>query len=230
MQIFHYLFTQINVKKMNKVLNDSEILNKILGHKGISANELSKVIGLKSNVIIYHIKSGRNGISAEIANNIHKAYPEFNYDWLRTGKGTMISNTTPNISGVPYYDIDFVGGFNAIFNDHSIKPNFYINFSTFDDIDCWVNFSGESMSPLIAHGDLIALKRINNWTDFIPFGEIYAVVTDQFITIKIITEGTKEGTLTLIPYNKSDKFKSQQIAIKLIKDLFAVRGSVKKFF
>lgn len=215
---------------MKKVLDDAEILKKILDHKGVSANELSKVIGLKSNVIIYHIKNGRNGMSADIANNIHNTYPEFNYDWLRTGKGEMLSNTTSDTSGVPYYDIDFVGGFDAIFNEKSIKPNFYINFSAFNDIDCWVNISGESMSPLIANGDIIALKKIDNWTDFIPFGEIYAIVTDQFKTIKTITEGTKKDTLTLMPYNKSDKFKSQQIPIKLIKDLFAVRGSVKKFF
>lgn len=139
----------------------------------------------------------------------------------------------PSVSGnkgVPYYDVDFIGGFDIVLNDQSITPKFYIDFSPFNDADFWINLTGKSMSPFISHGDIVALKKIESWKDFLLLGEIYALVTDEFRTIKIIGKGKDDDHLTLIPYNKSSEFSEQQIPKRLINGLFRVKGSIKKFF
>lgn len=146
-----------------------------------------------------------------------------------------LSDQTPSINnekkGVPYYDVDFIGGFDLVYDSRIINPSFYIDFLPFNDADCWINVTGKSMGPLIAHGDIVALKEVQDWTTFLLEGEIYAVVTKNgFRTIKIIGEGKDEDHYTLIPYNKSDNYKSQQIPRSVITHVFRVKGAIKKFF
>lgn len=141
--------------------------------------------------------------------------------------------STPEISsneGVPYYDVDFHGGFDAVFNDQTIQPSYYIDFPPYNDCDAWINVTGKSMSPFISHGDIAALKKLKDWSEFIPFGEVYAVYTTEHRTIKIVTKGKDEKHLTLIPYNKGREFVEQQIPKSIIRSMFRVNGAIKKFF
>ena len=69
-----------------------------------------------------------------------------------------------------------------------------------------------------------------HWQDYLPFGEIYAIVTNEVRTIKIVTKSEKEGFLKLVPYSKDPVFTEQNIPIRLINYIFAVKGSIKKFF
>lgn len=152
---------------------------------------------------------------------------------LQTLKDTPSDSINPTLSdnkGAPYYDVDFIGGFDLIVNNQTTKPSFYIDFLPYNDVDCWVNVTGKSMSPFISHGDIVALKRVENWKEFLLFGEIYAVVTDDFRTIKIIGKSDIEKSYRLIPYSKSPEFSEQDIPIKLINHIYRVKGSMKKFF
>lgn len=55
------------------------------------------------------------------------------------------------------------------------------------------------MAKVISHGDAIGLMKINNWQEFFPFGEIYAIVTnDNLRMIKVITKGETEDYYTLL--------------------------------
>lgn len=132
--------------------------------------------------------------------------------------------------GVPYYDVDFTGGFDLVFNEQNVKPSYFINYEPYNKADAWINVVGKSMSPFISHGDLVAIKKLENWRDFMPYGEIYAIITTEHRTIKIVTAHENNDLLTLIPYNKSPEFISQSIPKKLITNIYAVKGSIKKFF
>lgn len=147
----------------------------------------------------------------------------------------VISSKNPSINnnekGVPYYDVDFLGGFDLLYNSDQTRPSFYIDFLPFNDADFWVNVSGKSMGPLIAHGDIAALKRVEDWEDFLLEGEIYAIVTrNGFRTIKIIGAGEDKDHYTLIPYNKSSDYNNQSIPKRVITHVFRVQGAIKKFF
>ncbi|MBB6109767.1 hypothetical protein SAMN05421821_105185 [Mucilaginibacter lappiensis] len=147
---------------------------------------------------------------------------------------TPITNN-PSINkenkGVPYFDIDFIGGFDLVFNSHQVNPSFYIDFLPFNDADYWVNVTGKSMGPLIAHGDIIALKEVKEWKRFLLEGEIYAILTDNgFRTVKIIGKGPDNDHFMLIPYNKSEDYNPQPIPKDVITHVFRVKGAIKKFF
>lgn len=145
--------------------------------------------------------------------------------------GGAIPTANNDNKGVPYYDIDFMGGFDMIFNDQQVQPSFYIDFLPFNDCDCWINVTGKSMGPLIAHGDIVGLKKVDNWKRFLLEGEIYAIITDNgFRTIKMIGAGHDKDHYTLIPYNKSEEYKPQTIPKDVITHIFRVKGNIKKFF
>jgi len=178
------------------------------------------------------VKKPRNRTLNAILEYIENKIVGTEIDTLQEEK-TIYSPNTPAVSkhqGAPYYDVDFIGGFDLVFNEQRIKPSFYIDFPPYNDADAWINVTGKSMSPFISHGDIAAIKRIESWKDFLPFGEIYAVITDEHRTIKIVTQGKDEDHFTLVPYNKSKEFVEQQIPKKLINNVYRVKGTIKKFF
>ena len=200
--------------------------------------------------LIYMIQKGTRNVSKSLANKIQSWYG-IPFDYSYNGAGELKIDSTlmeikdhsakestgsysPSLStkdhGAPYYDIDFIGGFDLVFNNEAIKPSYYIDFKPFNDVDCWINVTGKSMGPLIAHGDIVALKKLNSWKEFLLLGEIYAVVTPEFRTIKIVGKGKDDDHYTLIPYNKGNGYGEQPIPKHLITHIFRVTGSLKKFF
>lgn len=132
-------------------------------------------------------------------------------------------------SGVPYYDVEFAAGFEDFTQNQLSKPTSFIQHPFFNGCDYVIRASGQSMSKIIKHGDAIGIKELHNWHDFLPFGEIYAIVTkDNFRMIKVITKGETEDTFTLISKpaeSKKDEFPPQQIKKSLILAIFKVQAS-----
>lgn len=132
-------------------------------------------------------------------------------------------------SGVPYYNVDFIGGFDLIINDQTINPEYYIQFKPYDKATCWCNITGHSMEPEISHGDIIALREITD-ISFLPYGEIYAIVTtNDMRTIKRIGPSADPDNYTLIPTNKSPEYGIQELPKNKILRIFEVMGCMKKF-
>ena len=85
------------------------------------------------------------------------------------------------------------------------------------------------MEPLISSGDIIALKEMKDWRDFLLFGEVYGIITDDMRTVKTVTKSQKgEDFLQLVPENKAEEYQPQDIPIKLIRKVFKVLGCMKK--
>lgn len=141
------------------------------------------------------------------------------------------NNENPQVSysvGVPYYDVDIIGGFDLLMNDQNINPAYLIDFRKYNNADCWCNVTGMSMEPEISHGDIIALKEIQDWQIFLPYGEIYAIVTTELRTIKKVTGSLKDDCFLLIPLNSSPEFQPQEIPKSIILKVFKVLGCMKK--
>lgn len=119
----------------------------------------------------------------------------------------QISYTT----GVPYYNVDFIGGFDIVENDQTVNPEYNIDFQKYNEATCWCNVTGHSMEPEITHGDIIALKRIDDFS-FLPLGEVYAIVTTNGMrTIKRLGPSSNPENYTLVPANKSPEYGVQEL-------------------
>lgn len=136
----------------------------------------------------------------------------------------QISYTT----GVPYYNVDFIGGFDIVENDQTVNPEYNIDFQKYNEATCWCNVTGHSMEPEITHGDIIALKRIDDFS-FLPLGEVYAIVTTNGMrTIKRLGPSSNPENYTLVPANKSPEYGVQEIPKKMIRTIYHVLGCMKR--
>lgn len=88
---------------------------------------------------------------------------DFIIDNKKTETEPVISYTV----GVPYYNVDFIGGFDIVLNDQTTKPEYLIDFKKYNEATCWCNVTGHSMEPEITHGDIIALKKLKICLSFL---------------------------------------------------------------
>lgn len=165
-------------------------------------------------------------------------------EWLLTGEGSMLREegnvhkevveypaVNQNFRGAPYFNVDFIGGFDWVENDQTHKPDFYINYPPYNKEGVvWVNLTGHSMEPEISNGDIIALRLMETPIEHLPSGEIYAIITEDYRTVKRIRLSERPGFVWLIPSNKSEEFQKQEIPISIIRKVYAVLGSIRKFF
>lgn len=227
---------------MNKILSTSENerlreLQKLLGFK--SQESFATVLGIKQGSLsdIYRSKDGVK-VSSSIKRVLEKEY-SINIDWLETGQGDMLKASDSNAispiinyerHGVPYYNVDFICGFDLVHNDQTSNPDYYIDFKQYNQADYWINASGDSMRPIINAGDILAVRMLpeEGWCNNVLFGEIYAIVTDQNRTIKKIRK-SKNGDefIRLVPENL-EEYDEQDIQKDSVRQVFQVLGCMKK--
>lgn len=190
-------------------------------------SQFAKMLGITPQTINTWI--ARNTFDAEL---LYAKCDDLSADWLLAGKGDMIRNVAPNINqngvGVPYFDVDFCGGFDMMLNDQTAVPTGYINFPQYNRADSWANISGHSMEPLISHGDIIALRKIEDWQTFILYGEIYGIMTEEYRTVKRIRKSDNPDNLLLEPINKG--YDSTEIPKAVITGVWQVLGCAKRLF
>lgn len=205
-------------------------LIEFIEYKGISVQSFELQCNLSNGAVS---KMGNNTRRSTI-DKISKSYPDLNTAWLLTGEGNMVLNNSdlePQKSfteGVPYYNVDFIGGFDMVLNDQTAKPEYLINFKKYNEATCWCNVTGHSMEPEITHGDIIALKKIED-TSFLPLGEVYAIVTTNGMrTIKRLGPSNDPKCYTLVPTNKSPEYGIQELPKNMIEHIFQVLGCMKR--
>ena len=213
-------------------------IQEIASNEGITIGAMERTIGAA-------INNGTD-IQAKWLSIIVENYPRYSTGWLLTGAGSMLKDdlkgiqtadeanpsTLPTTSmnpsvGTPYYDVDFIGGFDEVFNSQVNIPATNIVIRGFEKASLWCNVTGHSMEPKINHGDIIALRQCT--LNDIQYGEIYAVVLDTLRTIKILRRSPDPGKLRFIPINTED-YDEQEFDKSRIVNVFEVIGSISKFF
>lgn len=211
-------------------------LKEYFDNKGITQSEIAEKLGV-SKAYVNALFTGKRAFGKKQAEAWVNLFG-LSASWLLTGEGEMLAHesTTPQLlpktsytSGRPYYNVDFIGGFDLVLNDQTILPEYNIDFAPYNqDGVVWCNITGNSMQPKISHGDIIAIKEVVGWQDYLSMGEIYAVVTANHLrTVKIIRQGKSEGTLRFIPINTAE-FDEQEVPIKMITRVFEVLGCMKR--
>ena len=85
------------------------------------------------------------------------------------------------------------------------------------------------MEPMINHGDIIALKELEDWHTYMPKGEVYGIVTTNGLrTVKIVRKGSDENHVKLVPVNISE-YDEEEIPITAIMRVFRIVGNLKRF-
>ncbi|WP_455670485.1 S24 family peptidase [Phocaeicola faecalis] len=223
-----------------------ERIEQFIKNQKISVRSFEQKI-LASDGMIRRAINNKTDIQSKWLVIIAENYPQLNLDWLITGKGTMLRSDQPQsrpkdspvvaptinqeYKGAPYYNVDFIGGFDIVSNDQTQNPDYYINYPPFNkDNVVWCNLTGHSMEPELSNGDIIALKEMKTPIQYLPAGEIYGIVTDEYRTVKRVRKGDHDGFIKLVPSNKSDEFCEQEIPVEMVIKVFAVLGSMRKFF
>ena len=219
-------------------------IEEISRKEGLTITAFERSIGASKGVLSRAINNGTD-IQSKWIQTIVENYPHYSSRWLLTGKGDMLIQPTkkneenfseeakisssvsfdPSI-GVPYYDVDFIGGFSEVLNSQTTMPACNIVAPGFEKASVWCNVTGHSMEPKINHGDIVALRKCT--VDDIQYGEIYAVVLDSFRTIKILRRGSTPDVLRYVPINPD--FDDQEFPLSRIINVFEVLGSIAKFF
>lgn len=206
-----------------------ERLIEFLEHERVSKAEFGRKIGVSS----AYVTSMRKSIDKDKIKSIALNYPNLNLDWLLYGEGEMLKTDQAAVKdystgGVPYYAVDFLAGFDLVINDQTAVPDGFISFPHIRGAQAWVDISGKSMSPLIDPGDVIAIKHIDDWQTNILYGEVYALVTEQYRTVKRIRKSDREGWIRLVPENPD--YDAQDIPVSSVVALYQVLGCAKKIF
>lgn len=214
--------------------------------EGITPTELERLIGASKGVLSRAVTNGTD-VNSKWLVAIAEKYPDWSIEWLLTGRGSSLKSEhdndriyeaaytaakgdCPQISyktGVPYYDEDFLLGFDEILAPSNEHPEYLINMPGYEKATLWCNASGHSMEPEINNGDIIALQRVEDFS-FLPFGDVYGFITTNGMrTIKRLGRSSRDGYYRLIPTNK--EYDEQEIPIKSIAVVYRVMGALKSF-
>ena len=209
-------------------------------------SEFARMIGVSPQAINTWIS--RNTFDIDI---VYAKCINISPEWLLTGNGPMLKissdnktnveqqqvstnkadESTPLVTydpnvGVPYYDVDFVAGFDLIINDQTFLPTANIVVYGFEKAQMWCNATGNSMYPKICHGDMIALRECT--LEDVQYGEIYAVVLDTIRTIKILRKSDDSNKFRFISIN-TEEYDEQEFCKSRILRVFEVLGNVSRF-
>ena len=209
-----------------------------ISYKGITVQMFENKANISNGAVS---KMGDN-TRRKTLDKISNSFPDLNINWLITGVGQMCNdspeenevNEVPRINyakGVPYYNVDFIGGFDIVFNDQNRNPDYYIDFEPYNKPGViWCNITGHSMEPELNNGDFIAMKEMTDPIEYLPYGEIYGFITNSYRTVKRMGRSDKSGFIRLIPTNKSPEYSDQDIPVNMILKIYAVLGSVHRLF
>jgi phage repressor protein C with HTH and peptisase S24 domain len=206
-------------------------IKSVIADSGLTSNAFALKVGMNSSNLSRKL-NGKVPITSRDYRLICDSIG-VNKDWLETGTGDKYigeplngKETMQPMLGVPFYDVEFALGYDEMYNDTPNVPTKFISIPGYEKADFWCRASGDSMKPLISNGDIIALKVIPDWTEFLPMNEIYAIMTKNDLrTVKVIRRGSDNEHFTLHAIN--EEYEDQEIKKEAITKVFKLLGALK---
>ncbi len=146
-------------------------------------------------------------------------------------KSAMIDTNENTLIQLPgsvafYEDIDVTAGPDVLFTDGSTSPTDYIHVPNFQDCDVAFPIWGDSMFPAYQSGQVVLCKEFHDWRSYVPYGEVFLIITDNLRTIKYVKKGQSEQSLLLVSENTH--YEPFELPKNHIRRMFFVKGSVKR--
>lgn len=198
---------------------------------GVRPGRFERECGLSNG----YLSKLRNEPSRDKIGVIASTYPNLNIDWLLTGEGNMLKESSAvegekvrqaSCRPIRYWtDVDATGGGVQLFDDTLTKEYIDISIPEFRDCTDAVNIYGDSMAPLYKSGQIIILKE---WTEnFIDFGNVYLVITRNGNRMVKYLKKAKDDAHVLC-VSENPEFDPFEIEKASILKLFIVKGSISK--
>lgn len=185
-----------------------------------------------------YVSSMRSGLGIKKLENVLNAFPELSREWLLYGEGDMLkgkiqtfdlkANGEKNIQRVPFFELEATAGFSSLYGDICPAAADYISIPNLPPVDGAIYARGDSMSPLIASGDIVIFKKVELLPDNIMWGHIYIVSYtidgDDYTVLKYIRHSQKKGYIRLESFNS--RFDPQEIPASAVTALALVKASI----
>lgn len=208
------------------------VIDKLLSYSGLNAKSFSEKIGLERPQAIYDLLHGKTkSISASMKNKIISVFPEIDPAWLLTGEGEMLRSDgehrdralSPAHATIPLIPLEAFAGKSPVqYNDIPVENHYLV--SEFSGADFLIRIKGDSMTPKLNGGDIVACKKIHERL-FLQWHRVYVVCTNsQGIMIKRIEKSDNEGCIRLVSDNPA--YQPFDIPEEDISDIALVVGAI----
>ena len=155
--------------------------------------------------------------------------------WLYTGDGNpYIGRTRPFEPPMepgeerPLYNNDFDSCLDSKGEPVSDGNEKLVYFPMAGDIDFWCINTDRSLAPVIMPGDIIALKRLATWREFIPGDFICVVVTSEYKVLrKVAVTQSDDQSITFTQIVDSKPVESK-IPKDIIVEIYKVVGNYRR--
>lgn len=183
-------------------------------------SEIAKIVDIpKSNLSL--MLSGKRKVPDYVFDKINQ---HFKLDSTILVDNKVSKNTTT----IPIYDTIATAGANENISQLNEQPAYYDSIRGYEDCDFGIHIYGNSMYPTIESGCLILCKKIND-KQIILFGEIYLLRTSDYLLVKRLRKSPKNGSIECHSDNiESEQYDSFDLPIDKIKELYLVKGIIKK--
>lgn len=188
----------------------------------LTQEQLAEIVKVKVRTVISWEQNQRNPPQSAIA-----LMEMFEQNKSENEGAPIMRNEPFDNVGVPYYDVDFAGGWDSEELFTINKPSFFITSPEFRDAEFACNLFGKSVSNTIPDGSIVGFKSVSDWQTYFPNGEFYGVVTKNNLrTVKIARRIRGNDTeLMLMPDpvdDLKDRFETEILPINFIIGFYQV--------
>lgn len=217
-------------------------ISEIAASEDITITALEKKIGASKGVLSRAIAKNTD-IQSKWLTSIVENYPQYNADWLLTGRPPKTKERSTEIvyrrngkirnqvvQQIPLYGIEATAGIIDLLHDHSQQhiPIDYITIPNLPKCDGAIPITGDSMYPLLKSGDIVLYKEVQDKSNII-WGEMYLVAIshrgDDFFFAKYIQKSEREGWVRLVSQNQHHA--SKDFPIDSIRALALIKASIR---
>lgn len=196
-------------------MTDAERLIVVKNKTGLQWKELAAQLQLTSAQRFTDIRSGRYGISHDLAKRIHERFPAFSIQWL-------ISGTEELKEGLPVINPNVI-------SDGSPKPLVNLQ-DCFPGAEGVVRMCDDGMVEYPV-GAILVIKEVKDVSLLVP-GRNYLICTDEFFTARRVQQGSNANSIALYASNPATYpdgrlvYEAFEISKDALRKVYSIQGYI----
>lgn len=212
--------------------------------EGGNVSAFANKINVRQNTLSQYFNNKRT-LSLDVVLKTSQAYPDLNMNWLITGDGEMLVDSSSHISDVtmlyrpkfreahtdapiPLYNIDAAANLRTMLDNKDQNIIGRIIIPDMPICDGAIRVRGDSMYPILKSGDIVVYKEVSDTSSFI-FGEMYLIDYtlngEYYLVVKYVKKSTIDDNVKLVSYNPHHE--PMDIPIAGIRAMALVKASIR---